>query len=205
MAANAGAHFVAGPHLNTYNAGTLRMLAGLGARRWVMPVELSRDALAQLQIARPDGLETEIFAFGRLPLAFSARCFSARTAGRAKDDCGLCCGDDPQGRLVRTREGAQFLTINGIQTQSASLANLVAEVPQVRTLGVDVVRVSPHSPALTRAAVAAFRSAIDGEHTHDPLDGLREAQPDGAWCNGYWYGRPGMDWHVMTDGRDTHS
>lgn len=205
MAANAGTPFVAGPHLNTYNEGTLRMLAGLGARRWVMPVELSRDALAQMQSVRPEGLETEIFAFGRLPLAFSARCFSARTDGRAKDECGLCCGDDPQGRLVRTREGADFLVINGIQTQSASLANLVAEVPQMGALGVDVVRISPHSPELTADAVAAFRAAIDGSQAHDPLTGLRDRQPDGAWCNGYWYGRPGMQWHVMTDGRDTHS
>ncbi|AUN94988.1 U32 family peptidase [Pseudazoarcus pumilus] len=205
MAANAGTPFVAGPHLNTYNAGTLRMLAGLGARRWVMPVELSHDTLAQMQAARPEGVETEVFAFGRLPLAFSARCFSARTDGRAKDECGLCCGDDPQGRLVRTREGADFLVINGVQTQSASLANLVAEVPQMRALGVDVVRISPHSPELTADAVASFRAAIDGSQVHDPLAGLRETQPDGAWCNGYWHGRPGMQWHVMTEGRDTHS
>src|SRR3990170_7450152 len=40
--------FVAGPHLNVYNPQTLAWLAGLGACRWVMPVELGRDALALL-------------------------------------------------------------------------------------------------------------------------------------------------------------
>lgn len=205
IAAQAGVPFVAGPHLNTYNPATLDWLAGLGARRWVMPLELSRDTLAQMQLARPASVETEVFAFGRLPLAFSARCFSARTRGRSKDDCGLCCGDDPQGRLMRTREGAAFLTINGVQTQSASLANLVAEVPQMRTLGVDVVRLSPHTPELLEPVLAAFRSAIDAEPDTAVMDTLRTAQPDGDWCNGYWYGRPGMEWYTLSDGRLTHS
>ena len=51
--------FVAGPHLNIYNAGTLALLAAAGARRWVMPVELGRDLLAPLQATRPAGMETE--------------------------------------------------------------------------------------------------------------------------------------------------
>ena len=205
IAAQAGVPFVAGPHLNTYNPATLDWLAGLGARRWVLPVELSRDTLAHMQLGRPEGVETEVFAFGRLPLAFSARCFSARTRGRAKDDCGLCCGDDPEGRLMRTREGASFLNINGIQTQSASLANLLAEVPQMRTLGVDVIRLSPHAPELTAQAVAAFRAALSSSPDAAALDALQAAQPDGDWCNGYWYGRPGMEWHTLADGRVTHS
>jgi collagenase-like PrtC family protease len=179
-------------------------MVGLGARRWVMPVELSRDTLEQMQLARPVGVETEIFAFGRLPRAFSARCFSARTRGRAKDDCGLCCGDDPEGRLMRTREGVPFLTINGVQTQSANLANLVAEVQQMRTLGVDVLRLSPQTPELTAQAVAAFRAAVDAAPDVAVLDALQAAQPDGDWCNGYWYGRPGMEWHTLADGRVTH-
>jgi hypothetical protein len=45
--------FVAGPHLNVYNPQTLAWLAELGACRWVMPVELGRDALALLQRGRP--------------------------------------------------------------------------------------------------------------------------------------------------------
>lgn len=199
VAAKAGISFVAGPHLNIYNPATLDWLTDLGARRWVMPVELSRETLAAMQRTRPERMETEVFAFGRLPLAFSARCFSARTRGRSKDDCGLCCGEDPEGRLVRTREGEDFLTINGIQTQSASLANLVAEVPEMQTLGVDVVRISPHFPQLTQTAISAFALAINGGDGAALLADLQDVQPDGAWCNGYWYDRPGMEWKVTHD------
>ena len=50
-------------------------------QRWVMPVELSRDWLVQL--AQDLGkerqqFEVEVFAYGHLPLAYSARCFTAR-------------------------------------------------------------------------------------------------------------------------------
>ena len=37
---------------------TLSLMAKLGATRWVMPVEMSAEALRELQAARPDGLET---------------------------------------------------------------------------------------------------------------------------------------------------
>src|SRR5690606_5335265 len=55
-----GAGFVAGPHLNLYNAEALHWMAGLGARRWVMPLEMKRDDLALLQQARPPALQTEV-------------------------------------------------------------------------------------------------------------------------------------------------
>jgi collagenase-like PrtC family protease len=35
--------FVAGPHLNIYNLPTLQWMAGLGATRWVMPLEMKRS------------------------------------------------------------------------------------------------------------------------------------------------------------------
>ncbi len=70
--------FVAGLHLNVYHPQTLALLAQLGAQRWVLPVELSRDSLRELQQHRPAAMATEIFGYGRLPLAFSARCFTAR-------------------------------------------------------------------------------------------------------------------------------
>ncbi|MCZ7656212.1 MAG: U32 family peptidase [Rhodocyclaceae bacterium] len=59
--------FVAGPFLNIFNGATLAMMARLGAVRWVMPLEMSAAALSDLQAARPAGLETEVFAYGRMP------------------------------------------------------------------------------------------------------------------------------------------
>ncbi len=49
-----GAAFVLGTGINVYSGRTLRFLAGLGAKRWVMPVELSRTTLAAIQAERPD-------------------------------------------------------------------------------------------------------------------------------------------------------
>ena len=58
--------FVAGPHLNGYNPQTLTLLSKLGATRWVMPVELSRESLHALQRHRPAAMATEVFSYGRL-------------------------------------------------------------------------------------------------------------------------------------------
>jgi len=78
LLSEAGVPFVAGPTLNVYNPETLDVLAGLGAQRWLPPVEMSRATLASLLEHAPAGIETEVFAYGRLPLAYSARCFTAR-------------------------------------------------------------------------------------------------------------------------------
>jgi len=43
----------------------------------VLPLELSRDILRELQAARPAGFETEVFAYGRMPLAFSRALYRA--------------------------------------------------------------------------------------------------------------------------------
>ena len=64
------APFVGGPHLNIYGVDTLALLAGLGMARWVMPLEMSQADLVVMQQNRPDQLQTEIFAYGRMPLAF---------------------------------------------------------------------------------------------------------------------------------------
>ena len=109
--------FVAGSHLNVYNPRTLALICALGARRWVAPIEMSRSALAGMMPSRPEGVETEVFVYGRLPLALSARCFTARRFNLQKDDCQFRCLDHPEGLPLRTREGQPFLVLNGIQTQ----------------------------------------------------------------------------------------
>jgi collagenase-like PrtC family protease len=50
--------------------------------------------------------ELEVIAWGRLPLAFSARCFTARALDLAKDDCGFRCIEHPDGLPLATREGS---------------------------------------------------------------------------------------------------
>ncbi|GIZ51687.1 ubiquinone anaerobic biosynthesis protein UbiV [Noviherbaspirillum aridicola] len=184
--------FVAGPHLNIFNPPTLEFIAQTGARRWVMPLEMSAASLAHMQRARPAGLETEVFGYGRMPLAFSARCFTARHHNLPKDDCQFMCMQYADGLPLKTREGQHFLTLNGIQTQSALVYNLVRELDAMRGLGVDVLRISPQAEH-TPQVLAAFRDAIDGSlSASQAFDRIARLMPDEA-CDGYWHGKPGLE------------
>lgn len=184
--------FVAGPHLNLYNYPALELVVSLGATRWVMPLEMSRADLQDMQ--RPAGVQTEVFAFGRMPLAFSARCFTARHRNLPKDDCRFGCIDYPDGLPVQTREQQDFLVLNGIQTQSAGVCNLIGDLPALRSLGVDVLRISPQSQDTGKVA-ALFDAAVKGSIA--PAEALKtiNGMLAGAACNGNWHGRPGME-HV---------
>jgi collagenase-like PrtC family protease len=184
--------FVAGPHLNIFNGPTLRLMAELGAKRWVMPLEMGRDGLSHILREEPNLIETEVFAYGRMPLAFSARCFTARHRNLPKDDCQFSCVDYPDGLVMKTRESQHFLTLNGIQTQSAQVYNLVRELDAMRTLAVDVIRISPQSQH-TDLVVALFRAVLDGDTSAaDALEQMRPLMPDQP-CDGYWHGKPGLD------------
>jgi collagenase-like PrtC family protease len=183
----AGLPFVAGPTLNIYNAGALALFAEQGAYRWLPAVEASRELVMEMQSSRPAGVETELFAFGRLPLAFSARCFTARHHNLSKDDCQFRCLDDADGITLKSREATPFLAINGIQTQSALTYNLLPHLSALRDAGVDIVRLSPQSQHM-RQVVDAFAAAIAG----GDAPSLESLLPVGA-CDGYWLGKPGME------------
>ncbi len=181
-----GRPFVAGPHLNIYNEATLATYARFGLKRWVPPLEADRKLIETLHASRPAGVETEVFVFGKLALAYSARCFTARHYNLNKDDCQFKCLDHPEGLTLKTREGQSFLTINGIQTMSAQSYNLLHEVPAMRALGVDIIRVSPQ-PQHTAAIVAAFDKARRGE----AAEASTAWNPDGL-VDGYWFGNAGI-------------
>ena len=185
--------FVAGPFINIYNQHSLAALARLGLSRWVMPVELARDTLAAIQAERPDGVETELFAFGRLPLALSARCFTARAHRLPKDDCQFRCLDYPDGMLLSTQEDARFLALNGIQTQSAKTYTLLGELDDIQGLAVDVLRISPQSRH-TPAIIQAFTDVLQGRRTPIEVEAELVARMPSGPCDGYWSGRPGLGW-----------
>lgn len=173
--------FVAGPTLNVFNGHTLQLLAEAGATRWVMPPESGRAVLAGMAV--PAGVETEIFVHGRLPLAYSARCFTARRYRLQKDACEFRCIEFPAGLDLKTREGEPFLTINGIQTMSAKVYHLEREVPELAAAGCGLLRISPQ-PEEMPELIAAYRAL---------LDGAAARMPAGDYCNGFWYERPGLE------------
>jgi collagenase-like PrtC family protease len=189
---SAGKPFVVGTHINTYNGETLEILAEQGASRWVMPVELSRNMLTELLVKKPQGMETEVFAYGRLPLAFSSRCFTARRHNLPKDDCHFKCLEHPCGVTLKTRDGQSFLALNGTQTQSASIHNLIGEINDMRQLGVDVVRISPQ-PEHTGEVAAVFKSAIDRVMSSKEAKAALAPLLFDAPCDGYWHGQSGIE------------
>ncbi|MFP4246337.1 MAG: U32 family peptidase [Halochromatium sp.] len=187
----AGRPFAIGPSVNCYNDRTLGVLAKQGLKRWALPVELTRETLEQMQRAKPAGVETEVMAYGRLPLAYSARCFTARHKDLPKDDCRDVCLDYPDGLVVNTQDDQAFLVLNGIQTQSAHTVNLLAELPAMRALGVDILRISPQSQRMDQV-IELFHQALSD--TLDPAEAsaqLNALMPVGP-CNGYWHGEAGM-------------
>ena len=183
--------FVTGPAVNIYNSRTLTVLARSGLRRWTLPVELSKATLASLHQDRPEGVETEVFAFGRLSLAYSARCFTARAHNLPKDDCQFRCLDYPDGLMLRTREDESFLVLNGIQTQSAKTQNLVKDIDDFIDLEVDVLRISPQSRN-TEQIIDIFHDCLNGKMTGSDADNKLQKYIMSGECDGYWHGQAGM-------------
>jgi len=181
LCADRGLPFVAGHALNCYNAVTLRLLHKQGMVRWCMPVELSRDWLINLldqcdTLGIRDRFEVEVLSYGHLPLAYSARCFTARSEDRPKDECETCCIKYPLGRNMLSQENQQVFVLNGIQTMSGYVYNLGNELTSMQGL-VDMVRLSPMGTD-TFAMLDAFRANEQGSA---PLD-----LADDSDCNGYW-------------------
>ncbi len=183
--------FIVGPSVNVYNANSLNFLKSKGMKRWCFPVELSKNTLQDMIVHKDDDLEVEVFAFGKLPLAFSARCFTARAYDLDKDDCQYKCIMHSDGMLLSTKEDEEFLTINGIQTMSNDTFNLINQIDDMRNIGVDVVRISPQSKN-TDKIVNTFKDLslnnINKDNAKKQLDNLSSS----AFCDGYWFESPGM-------------
>jgi len=187
-----GKPFVTGPSFNIYNCRTLQKLGENGLLRWTLPVELSATELAEFQQHKPDNIETEVFAWGRMPLSYSARCFTARAESVQKDDCQFCCLDYPDGLLLSTREDEAFLCINGIQLQSARTVNLLGEIDRFIDLGVEVLRISPQSRN-TMDIIERFKAVLNEPQSPKRFDTELEGWTPASVCNGYWKGDAGME------------
>lgn len=188
--------FVTGPSVNIYNSRTLDVFARSGLKRWTLPVELSKETLTVLHRDRPEGVETEVFVYGRLPLAYSARCFTARSHNLPKDDCQFRCLDDPDGLMMRTRDDESFLVLNGIQTQSAKTQNLIGDLDDLIDMEIDVLRISPQSRD-TEQVIDIFYDRLHGKITSsDAQQRLQKTFISGE-CDGYWHGEAGMDKTVI--------
>ena len=181
-----------GPFMNVYNERTLAVLARRGARNVCLPPEMPASAIRAL-CAEASALDVsvEVLVFGRLPLALSARCYHARAHGRAKDNCLFVCDKDPDGMPLRTLDGKPFLAVNGIQTMSYDYLNLIAELADLRSMGVARFRLSPHNCDMVEVATV-FRAALDRRLDAQEADARLDALGLGApFCNGFYHGKAG--------------
>ena len=181
--------FVAGMHLNIYNATTLSYFKKLGCFRWVPPVEMDKGVLGKLLSEMHTDIETELFCYGKMPLAFSARCFTARHYGLNKDDCQFKCQQHPDGLTLSTQEKQPFLSINGTQTQSAQSVNLIQVLDDMGKMGVQVARISPQQHYFENIV-----SAFDHARRQEAFDIDWSQANILGHCNGYWRGLAGMDY-----------
>lgn len=179
-----GVPFVGGPALNVYNHRALALLVEDGLRRWVPGMEQGRVLLQEMRAAmEAEGgsmPELEVLAWGRLPLAYSARCFTARALDVPKDQCGFRCIEHPDGMPLATREGEAFLTVNGIQIQGAEVVDMAPQRDELADCGVRVLRLSPQAEGMA-AVVERFHRMLSSPLPPPPL-GAR---------NGYWFGEAG--------------
>ena len=186
--------FVAGPYLNMYSRLSMDFYRRQGAVRWVAPIELGAGGIGEILRDYAEEIETEVFAYGRIPLAISARCFTARYNNESKDECGFRCIEHADGMLLSTQDDQPFLTLNGLQTQSAQVHNLADSIEQLRALGIDRLRISPQS-AGTFDVIRLFDEVAAGALAGDEaLKRMQQWAPYGH-CNGYWHGRPGLEMH----------
>lgn len=188
----AGKPHIVGPFVNVYNGATAGWLAKRGATRICLGPELPVRSIAGIVAGAP-AVDYEVFAFGRVPLAISARCAHARSKGHIKDNCQFVCGDDPDGLDVDTLDGQPFLTINGVQTMSRHCLTLLSELGALAQSGVTHLRLSPQDCDMAAVAkvYADVRDARMG--ADDGLEQLRIVYPLATFSNGFAHGRAGVE------------
>ncbi|MBI5469095.1 MAG: U32 family peptidase [Deltaproteobacteria bacterium] len=182
---------LAGPHITAYNAPSIEFLKETGVRHVTFPVELPRGSV--LYNIRETGIEAEVFVHGKVPLAFSWRCYTSRAFGLGKTECRHHCAKYPDGMEIKTMDGEPVFTVNGTTLLSASTYTLIESVEDLRDIGVKALRISPQYRE-TGKIVELFRRRMRGETTAEA--GLEELKGStgGSFCNGWYMGGAGKDY-----------
>lgn len=181
---------VAGPHITTYNYESVNFLKGIGIKRVVFPVELSRDAMTA--IVKNSDIETEAFVYGKLPLAFSWRCYTSRQFGLRKSNCKFDCRKYPEGMMIETMEKQPLFIVNGTQIMSALTMNLVDYLDELKEIGVAKARISPQY-GVTGDVVKVFKERLNGMITAEEANNRLKPLEKTGFCNGWYFGKAGLE------------
>lgn len=189
-----GRRHAIGPLMNVYNEDAMLFLSGKGAFHFSLPAELPSSGIGVLaKTAQKIGVTTEVQVYGRLPLALSARCYHARAHGRTKDNCQFACGADCDGLVLETLDKRPFLVVNGIQTMSYACLNLAGELAEMRDMGINAFRLSPHAHDMV-AVARIFRDVLDGQLPAASAHGKLRRMTDMPFSNGFYHGKEGFLW-----------
>jgi collagenase-like PrtC family protease len=181
----------AGPHITSYNVPSIEFLKGCGVRGVTFPVEISGESVAYN--IEKTGIAGEVFAHGKVPLAFSWRCYTSKAYGLNKTDCKHDCIKHPGGMEIKTMDGEPLFIVNGTSILSARTFSLIREIEDLKAKGVEFLRISPE-PEGTAKVIEVFRRRIDG--AMDPEEGLDAIKTltSGELSNGWYYGGAGKDY-----------
>ena len=191
---------IAGPHITTYNVPSIDFLKSVGVKKVVFPVELSRDSVSYC--IQNTGIDAEVFAHGKVPLAFSWRCYTSRAYELNKTNCQYHCKQHPDGMLLKTIEGEPTFTVNGTSILSALTYTLVELIEDLKAIGIKALRISPQYQH-TKKIVDVFKKRIEGIIGPDEgLAMLKETSLLGSpikafedkFCNGWYFGKAGKEY-----------
>jgi O2-independent ubiquinone biosynthesis protein UbiV len=176
--------FIAGPTLNIYSQAAIKVYQRLGMRRWIAPYEASGAQITTLANTIDSTIETELFVYGHIPLAWAARCFTARHENVSKDECEIVCKHFPKGIDIQSQEHQALFILNGVQTLSATVINYLSVMDEIMRSNVSYLRLSAHDDSVFEMA-SQFRKKLRGER----LDTIASDQS----CNGFWFNQSGIE------------
>ncbi|MGN7611063.1 U32 family peptidase [Magnetococcales bacterium HHB-1] len=196
VAENKKVPFIAGPHINIYNPETILFLQELGATGVVFPVELPKAHIQGIidGLPKKEGLERELFVYGKIPLTFSARCYTARAFELSKANCQFKCGEFPDGLPVDTLENSPILTINGVQMMSNPLYNLIESTQDLQQIGLTTLRLSPSSQGMDKVIDLWSARLAKKISSEEAFQALKENAATESFCNGYFLDNSGLSY-----------
>ncbi|MBI4954651.1 MAG: U32 family peptidase [Myxococcales bacterium] len=161
------------------DAGAVALAGALGARRVILPRELS---LAEIgAIRRACGLELEVFVHGALCVAYSGQCLTSEAIGGRSANRGAC---------AQACRLPYELYVDGVRRELGERAYLLspqdleaaALVPELAELGVASLKIEGRlkGPAYVAATTRLYRAAVDAwsETPGTPaLEALRTSTP----------------------------
>jgi collagenase-like PrtC family protease len=191
IAKETGSSCAAGPHITSYNTGDIEFLKRKGVERITFPVELPAESI-RYNIENSE-ITSEVFAHGKVPLAFSWRCYTSRAFGLNASNCEFDCRKFPDGMVINSLDDAPLFTINGKSILSANTYTLIEMTGELKSMNVDTLRISPQWEG-TAEIVKIFKERIDGRIDNASALEMLKATSSEGFSNGWFKGTAGKDY-----------